>query len=84
MKIKAITEKTDKELATLITTTGADLEKLMIDMRTKQVKNVKQIWALKKTIARANTIRREREIAQLEQTHVIDLVLSKSIRGRNI
>ena len=66
MKLPEITKKTDAELKTLITEARADLAKAVIDSRTKEVKDVKQIGRLKKTIARALTIAREREIAKEE------------------
>ena len=69
MKLKLIVEKSDKELASLITASHSDLAKLIIDMRTKQIKNVKQVAAIKRTIARAMTITRERELTRLEQTN---------------
>ncbi len=66
MKLQDITKKTDAELTELIVTTRADLAKAVIDSRTKEVKNTKQLAAFKKTIARALTIAREREIAKME------------------
>ena len=66
MKLQDITKKTDAELTDLITTTRADLAKAVIESRTKEIKDTKQLGRLKKTIARALTIAREREIAKLE------------------
>jgi ribosomal protein L29 len=40
----------------------------VIDSRTKEIKNVKTLAAHKKTIARALTIAREREITAMEAT----------------
>lgn len=66
MKKQDITKKTDAELQTLITENRAELAKAVIDSRTKEVRDVKQQGRLKKTIARALTIVREREIAKME------------------
>lgn len=62
MKTKDIISKSDLELATLIRTTREDIVKRYTELRTSQVSNVKQIHALKRTLARALTIARQREI----------------------
>jgi ribosomal protein L29 len=67
MKLADITKKNDLELVELVTTSRQQLTTVVIDSRTKEVKNVKQIAALKRIIARALTIQREREIAAQEQ-----------------
>ena len=69
MKISQIVEKSDADLKQLIADTKNDLAKLAIDMRTKKVSNIKQTNSLRKTVARALTIQREREITKLEQNH---------------
>lgn len=66
IKIAEITNKSDKELADFIAAEQAALAAAIIESRTKEVKGVKILHAHKKTIARALTIRREREIAKLE------------------
>ena len=66
MKLQDITKKTDQELTEFITTERKALEQAVIDSRTKEVKNVKALAAHKKSIARALTIAREREIAKEE------------------
>jgi ribosomal protein L29 len=66
MKLTEITNKTDQELAELIKTERDALAKAVIESRTKEVKNVKSLAAHKKTIARALTIAREREITKEE------------------
>ena len=66
MKLTEITKKTDAELRELIAATRSDLAKAVVDSRTKEIKDVKQQARLKKTIARALTIAREREIASQE------------------
>jgi ribosomal protein L29 len=66
IKINEITKKTDQELNDFITAEQAALASAIIDSRTKEVKAVKTLSAHKKTIARALTIRREREIAKME------------------
>lgn len=66
IKISEITKKTDQELNDFITAEQAALAAAIIDSRTKEVKGVKILAAHKKNIARALTIRREREIAKME------------------
>jgi ribosomal protein L29 len=68
MKLQDITKKTDQELAELIASERKALAQAVIDSRTKEVKGVKILAAHKKTIARALTIQREREIAKEEAT----------------
>jgi ribosomal protein L29 len=66
IKLNDITKKTDQELHDFIASEQAALAQAIIDSRTKEVKGVKIQSAHKKTIARALTIRREREIAKEE------------------
>jgi ribosomal protein L29 len=66
MKLREISPKTDAELAVLINSLRSDLAKAVIDSRTKEVKDTKQIGRLKQAIARATTIAHEREIAKTE------------------
>jgi ribosomal protein L29 len=66
MKLQDITKKTKTELAELLTQTRADLNQAVLDSRTKETKDVKLIGRLKKTIARAETIVRERELGNQE------------------
>lgn len=63
MKIKAIGAKTDKELRTLVIDERQKQQALAVKMRTAGVPNVKQIKALKLTVARALTVLRQRELA---------------------
>ncbi len=69
MKIADIIQKTDAELATLLADNRKNLAQLAIDTRTKQVPNVKQAHALKKTIARTLTVQRLRQLNE-EDTNV--------------
>jgi ribosomal protein L29 len=64
MKPADVRTKTDQELTTLLVDNQKQLEQLTLEMRTKQTKNVKQIWAIKRTRARALTVRRERELKE--------------------
>jgi ribosomal protein L29 len=68
MKLQEITKKTDVELKDLITSSRDEMAKAVIESRTKEIRDVKQLSRLKKTIARALTISREREIAKEEAT----------------
>ena len=62
MKLKDIITKSDKELQSLVADSHKAIASLVIDMRTKEVKGVKQIAAHKRTVARALTILRQREL----------------------
>lgn len=64
MKFAEITQKSDAELATLLADSRKQLAQLAIDSRTKQVANVKQIHAVKRTVARTLTLQRQRQIEQ--------------------
>jgi ribosomal protein L29 len=63
MKLKQIVTQSNTELTTLVTDSRKSLATLAIDMRTKQVTGVKQIAGHKKTIARALTVLRQRELS---------------------
>ncbi len=69
MKTTELRTKSAAELATLVTETRQKLAQAHIDLRTKEIKNVKEIHNLKKTIARALTIQSERELEELEKKH---------------
>lgn len=69
MKLSEIIDKNDKELAALVTDSRKKLADLHVEMRTKKVSNVKQVLAVRKTIAQALTIQRQREISALEATN---------------
>jgi ribosomal protein L29 len=66
MKLADIAQKNDVELADLITKQQTALSEAVIEARTKEVKNVKTQYGIKRTIARALTIQRQREIIALE------------------
>ncbi len=66
IKISEITNKSDLELSAFVAAEQAALANAIIESRTKEVKGVKILSAHKKTIARALTIAREREIAKQE------------------
>jgi len=66
MKAKQIAEKKEKELEKFITDTKNNLLKLSFDVRTKESNKVRDIRKLKRDLARAQTIKRERELAEEE------------------
>lgn len=68
MKIADITKKNEQELVQLIADLRKELAEAHVDLHTKEVKNVKQIAGIRKSLARALTIAREREIAREEQS----------------
>jgi ribosomal protein L29 len=69
MKLAKITEKNDKELEALITDSRAKVASLVIDLRTKKVTNVKELNQVKKTLARALTVTRQRELKLQEEAN---------------
>ncbi len=69
MKLNDIKLKNDKELATVLADTQKNLSDSIVEMRTKQFSDVKRISRLKKTVARVQTIQRERELTKLEESN---------------
>jgi ribosomal protein L29 len=67
MKLAEIMNKNDQDLAKLVGELQQQIADAAVEVRTKEVKNVKQVTGLKKSLARALTITRERQIAQEEQ-----------------
>lgn len=66
MKIQDIVQKSDKELANVLTEQQAKLAELRVEYRIKQVSNIKELAAVRKTVARIQTIMRERAITASE------------------
>ncbi|MEI6716211.1 MAG: 50S ribosomal protein L29 [Candidatus Saccharibacteria bacterium] len=62
MKSKDLRKKSTKELQNSLLESQTKLATLAIEYRTKEVKNVKQISAIKKDIARILTVQRELEL----------------------
>lgn len=67
MKIREIRLKTDAELAQFIRETQTKIAEGYVELRTKEVKHVRQIRNLKTDLARALTLQSERELAELEK-----------------
>lgn len=63
MKVKDMRQKSAKELQKDLTDTRDKLMTAQVDYRTKEVKNVREIRALRRDIARLMTITREQELA---------------------
>lgn len=64
MKIKEIAGKKDKELDKFIADSKAKLLKASFDVRTKESNKVRALRVIKKDVARALTVKRERELAR--------------------
>ncbi len=64
MKIKEIAQKKDKELDKFIKDSKEKLLKLHFDVATKESNKVRDIRKLKKDLARALTVKRERELVK--------------------
>ncbi len=69
MKAKELRTKTDKELLKMSADLRKKLVDIHIDMRTKEVKNVKQVKLVKKDIARILTILSENELVKTEKSN---------------
>jgi ribosomal protein L29 len=63
MKLNKIVEKNDKELEALIAESRAKAAEIAINLRTTKVANIKELHEVKRTIARAMTVKRQRELA---------------------
>ena len=63
MKAKDIRNKSNKELQKDLTDSRAKLLQLSVDYRTKEIKNVREIRAVKRTIARILTVMAEQVTA---------------------
>ena len=66
MKISEINQKSAAELEALVSDTRKQIADISIEMRTKQVSNIKQLKSLKKTVARALTIQRQQHLTKEE------------------
>lgn len=64
MKLNEIMQKSDQELETLIRDTRQALAEAVMESRTKQVNNVKVFASHKRTIARALTAQRQRQLQE--------------------
>ncbi len=63
MKAKDMRNKSIKEMTKDLADTRAKLSQAQIDYRTKEVKNIRQIRALRRDIARLLTVMSEQELA---------------------
>lgn len=69
MKASQIRTKSDKELTKMVADLREKLVDVHIDLRTKEVKNVKQIKTIKKDIARILTIQSEKSLPKVEKSN---------------
>jgi ribosomal protein L29 len=69
LKIADIVAKSEDELAGFVGEQRRKLAQLNIDSRTKKLSNVKEMATIKRSIAQALTIQREREITRLENSN---------------
>lgn len=67
MKVKELIQKSDKELAELILDLRNKIVQAHIDLKSKEVKNVRQVRIHKRDLARALTVYNERQIKELEK-----------------
>jgi len=63
MKAKELRNQSNKELQKKLVDSRAKLAQLNVDYRTKEVKNVREIRSLKRTVARILTIMSEQDKA---------------------
>ncbi|MEI7818874.1 MAG: 50S ribosomal protein L29 [bacterium] len=69
MKPAELRTKKPAELDVMMEDIKAQLANAHVELKTKEVKNVREIRKFKRTIARIMTIQSERELAELEQTN---------------
>lgn len=69
MKTTELRNKTDDELEKFVGEQRGALAQAVVDLKTKEVKNVRHIRGIKKDIARALTLKSERELKALEASH---------------
>ncbi|MDQ5943410.1 MAG: ribosomal protein [Patescibacteria group bacterium] len=62
MKAKDIRSKSPKELSNTLDDLRKKLENSVVEYRTKEVKNIKQINSIKKDIARVLTVMQESKV----------------------
>lgn len=72
MKIKEIAQKKDKDLDKFIEAQKESLLKLSFGIATKESNKVRDIRKIKKDIARALTVKKERELSSEEVKEVED------------
>lgn len=63
MKAKELKNQSNKELQKKLADTRAKIAQLNVDYRTKEIKNVREIRSLKRTVARILTIMSEQQRA---------------------
>ena len=66
MKLEDIVAKNDAELTEFIKAQKIALRDAVIESRTKEIKNVKTQYGIKRSISRALTSARQREITAIE------------------
>ena len=69
MKIREIRLQSDAELAKFVDETRQQIAASYVEIKTKDVKQVRTIRNLKVDLARALTIQSERELAELEKSN---------------
>lgn len=69
MKISDLRSKTDQELEKFVSEQRQALAQAFVDLKTKEVKHVRLVRSIKKDIARALTLKSERELQALEASH---------------
>lgn len=62
MKAKDIRNKSNKELQKDLSDSRAKILQLSVDYRTKEIKNVREIRAVKRTVARILTVMAEQDV----------------------
>lgn len=62
MKAKDIRNKSNKELQKDLSDSRSKILQLSVDYRTKEIKNVREIRAVKRTVARILTVMAEQEV----------------------
>lgn len=63
MKITEVRKQTDEQLQTLLASQQQELSQMNLEMHTKELKQVRKLRVLKKTIARILSVIQERALA---------------------
>ncbi|MBI4101139.1 50S ribosomal protein L29 [Candidatus Microgenomates bacterium] len=63
MKLGDLRQQSDQQLHDMLAKQRQQISQLHVDQRTKDIKNVRELRKLKKTVARILTVLRERELA---------------------
>ena len=68
MKITEVRKQSDEQLQTLLVNQQQELSQMNLEMHTKEIKEVRKLRVLKKTIARILSVLQERKLTVDQET----------------